>query len=317
MHLREQRRVKRRRGLARFLNRGKDQLPRPIEHEVDPNTGRRTRKQTRLQAAVGALLPDTQKLRRQRSKNWLLKAFDSWWHPGKYYSLSTLVLACLLFVWLSYGERWFVYAEDVHFAGQTYLEETELYESSGLHGFSAFWLDPEEIHLNLQEHPYVTDNSVTVQLPAQIDVQVQQIQPIALWMAAEQEKYWLLEDGTALPIRGPIDHDLMQIIDLKQEAKDVERLDHLAIDSDVLYSSFVLRQHLPKVTNLRYNKQHGLHFYMPDKLSQEAKIAVVWGDGHNLEKKLENFTAIRKSVDNGEISPVFIDLRSLTRPYFR
>jgi len=260
MHLREQERKgdKRRQNLFSLFSRrrrashNKNVERRPIEHEVDPQTGRRTRKQSRFQTVVGSLLPDAypQRARRNRPSSWLRTQFTAWWHPNKFYSLSSLLVVAALFTWLSYGDRWFIYSEDVHFHGLTYLESDELYDFSNLSGLSAFWTDPATIRADLLAHSYVVDSIVNVQLPTQVDVQIQEIRPIALWVAAEQEKYWLLEDGTALEVRGPIDRDLMQIIDLKLDARDVERLNEQAIDLNVLNSALALVQHLPKLPNV-------------------------------------------------------------------
>jgi len=335
---REVARDKRGYSIFKWLDRrkSKHEERRPIiEHQVDPQTGRRTRKQSRFQTIIGSLLPDTrpknirQRVQSNRPKSWIQTQFAAWWQSGKWYSLSTLGIVVALFAWLSSGDRWFVYAEDVHFHGLTYLESKELYESASLSGLSTFWLAPETIRANILAHPYVVDSIVNVQVPTRVDIQVQEIRPIALWIGAEQEIFWLLEDGTALEARGAIDGDLMQIIDLKLDAKDVKRLNQQAIDLDVLNSALALARHLPKLPNLRYNKHHGLHFHLSDdrtmgdertadnQIVVETRLGVIWGDGYNFEIKLRNLEAARKLIAEGRVRPNTVDLRPLSRPYFR
>jgi len=54
-----------------------------------------------------------------------------------------------------------------------------------------------------------------------------------------------------------------------------------------------------------------------NKIAMNKRIGVIWGDGYNLETKLLNLQAARKLIAEGQVNPDTVDLRPLTRPYFR
>ncbi len=68
---------------------------------------------------------------------------------------------------------------------------------------------------------------------------------------------------------------------------------------------------LPGVAPLRYNQQVGLNFRLPDK-----PYWVYWGDGADVERKLENLAAGEALLTEGAVEGQVIDVR-YERPYVK
>jgi cell division protein FtsQ len=72
-----------------------------------------------------------------------------------------------------------------------------------------------------------------------------------------------------------------------------------------------LLQVLPGVAPLRYNRQIGLNFQLLDK-----PYWVYWGDGANVQRKLNNLAAAVKLLEDGTLEGTVIDVR-FERPYVK
>jgi hypothetical protein len=79
----------------------------------------------------------------------------------------------------------------------------------------------------------------------------------------------------------------------------------------VLASALALMQKLPDIPQLRYNGDYGLNFNLPNSLTW-----VYWGDGQNLDAKFTNLAAAQALIQEGQVTPVLIDVR-YERPYIR
>ena len=69
---------------------------------------------------------------------------------------------------------------------------------------------------------------------------------------------------------------------------------------------------MPALHNqVRYNKDYGLNFRMPDR-----PVWVYWGGGENTDRKLENLAAARRVLEQEDIQAQIVDVR-YDRPYLR
>jgi hypothetical protein len=222
---------------------------------------------------------------------------------------AAVVLAML--VWVHSDERWFLYTEDATFTGLTYLERGELWNISGIDGWNVFWLDTAGVEQRLVEHPYVADAAVHVApLIGKVVVDIVEARPAALWVT-DNGTLWLLEDGTALEPRGATPVGLLEIFDRTAEGTAPGAPLGSAIEPDVLASAQSLLERLPGVAPLRFNREIGLNFRLPDQ-----PYWVYWGDGANVERKLENLAAGQQLLAEGKVEGEVIDVR-FDRPYVK
>ena len=252
-----------------------------------------------------ALRPALPALGFGRPLRWLARARMVW--------LSLLVGVALagLVAWVHLDEYWFIYTEDVQFNNLTYLERDELWQLADVDGWNVFWIDAAAVRERVVSHPYVDDATVRVApFAAKVTVDIVPERPVALWVTDAGTR-WLLDDGTALEPRGETPPGLPEIIDLPASATMPGSSLGTAMDPAVLASAQGVANRLPGAAPLRYNQQIGLNFRLPDK-----PFWVYWGDGGNVEQKLENLAVGEQLLADGRLEGEVIDVR-FDRPYVK
>ena len=240
-----------------------------------------------------------------RPLRWLARARLLW--------ISLAVAAALagLAAWVHLDEYWFIYTEDAQFNNLTYLDREELWSLADIDGWNVFWIDAADVRERVMSHPYVADATVRVApFAAKVTVDVVPERPIALWVTDAGTR-WLLDDGTALEPRGETPPGLLEIIDGPAEATMPGAPAGTAIDPAVLASAQGVASRLPGAAPLRYNRQIGLNFRLPDR-----PFWVYWGDGGDVELKLENLAVGEQLLADGRLEGEVIDVR-FDRPYVK
>jgi cell division protein FtsQ len=216
-----------------------------------------------------------------------------------------------LVAWTSLDERWYVYREDVHFNGLNYLNAEDLWETSAVDGWQIFWIDGDAVRDRLLQNHYVADAQVHITtLLTKMTVDVTEVRPVALWETDDGVR-WLRDDGIALEPRGQTPPGLLLIHDPPADATLAGAPNGAAIDPAVLASAQALASRLPGVTPLRYNALVGLNFRLPD-----TPYWVYWGDGDEIERKLDNMVAAETLLNDGRAEGSVIDVR-FERPYIK
>jgi hypothetical protein len=229
--------------------------------------------------------------------------------PGKLASLLLLAAVVGGLYWTVTDDAFFVYAEDVHFTGLTYLGPQELYERCNWEGWSVFWIQPEEIRQCILENPYTTDAQVQVQFPGQVKIAVTEARPVAIWMTGQSER-WLLQDGRALPMRSASAPGLPRIVDLAAEATALGQSPGSAMDPDLLQAALYLAGHLPGLGTIRYNKGPGLNFGLPN-----TNYWVYWGEGQDFDTKMRDVQILQEQMQHDGKENKVLDVRLPAHPY--
>ncbi|MCS6825389.1 MAG: FtsQ-type POTRA domain-containing protein [Caldilinea sp.] len=225
--------------------------------------------------------------------------------------LAALTITGGLTAWFALDERWYIYREDVHFNGLNYLDAEELWRLSAIDGWQVFWIDADEVGRRLRQNPYVAEARVHIApFAAKVTVDITEVRPVALWVT-DAGTLWLREDGLALAPRGATPPGLLQILDGPADATLAGAPRGSAIDPGVLRSGQALANRLPGVSPLRYNALVGLNFRLPN-----SPYWVYWGDGDEVEAKLENLAAAELLLASGRAQGSVIDLR-FERPYIK
>lgn len=254
--------------------------------------------------SLGMAHVDVGPLRRALRARWLWVA------------LALVAMAAAALVWVHTDERFFLYREDAQFNGLTYLDQDELWQLSEIDGWNVFWLDTESVRERLLQHPYIADADVYVApLVDKVVVDITEARPVALWVTGLQDgvgaKQWLLADGRAVEPRGETPAGLLEITDPGATATAPGAALGTAINPEVLVSAQGLIARVPAVAQLRYNRQIGLNFSLPDQ-----PYWVYWGDGADVERKLENLAASQKVLADSEAKRTIIDVR-FARPFVK
>lgn len=296
----------RRRGKASLLMASTAQLQ-GSEQLVKQDAQRRARRRRQavrqlrqVEAVIGRVrLPETAGVRLR----WPTAVGLTHWSPSRIASALLLVAVIAALSWLHTDSLWFVYRENVTFKGITYVNADELYAQSDIDSWNIFWLSPRAIRARLMALPTVADVQVHIQLPNQLVVEVQEEEPVALWVT-QAGNFWVLPDGTALPEPVPGKEGLLQIIDPQRDAQAWGDTTGTAIDVGVLQSAQTLLGYMPGVDQIYFNKGVGLNFHLPDSSSW-----VYWGDGLNMDKKYTNIVGIQQQLRTAGSQPKIIDVR--------
>jgi cell division septal protein FtsQ len=232
------------------------------------------------------------------------------WHFSKLASFLILIFVVGSLIHLQGDLRWFVYREHVTISGVTYLQVNDLYQASGVDSWNTFWLSPRQIRDRLLALPQVQAASVEVRLPNQVSIYVQEQQPVALWVTGD-ETLWLMPDGLALPMHDQRYAALPQIVDPQRDAQAMAITSQPAMERAILSAALALLKKRPDIEQLRFNRDYGLNFNLPNTLTW-----VYWGDGHDLESKFAHFDAALALIQSGQAKPQVIDVR-YERPYIR
>ncbi len=278
-----------------------------------PNTPARRKRQLtqrmkRFETGLAILPAKVKQWRGHWSMPRLTQIGFSGWSPSKVLSLLLLMAAIGGIAWVHMDDRWFIYRENVKFNNLHYLDANQLYAESDIDGWNIFWLQSEKVRQHLLALPYIVDAQVQTSLFGGVTVNVQEAQPVALWMT-DQGALWLLADGTALAAQTKNPEDIPQIVDSAQEAKALDTRKGLAIDQNILKSALAIKQQLPEIDQMRFNKDYGLNFRLPS-----SSAWVYWGDGTNTDTKFANLAAIQTLIRTSKKQPQIIDVR-FERPY--
>lgn len=231
--------------------------------------------------------------------------------PVKTASLLLLVAVIAALYWMHASESFFIYRENVRFEGARYLTNEELFAACNVDSWNIFWLNPAQIQEQVTRHPYVANADVKIHWPAQIDIRIQEVRPVALWATGPQE-YWLLEDGLAL---APKESDLqptLRIIDPAAAARIASLEGNLQIDKRVLTSAMFLADRLSIVSEFWYNSGYGLNFSLPS-----TQVWVYWGDGRKFEEKWAALQGLMPELMTARNKALTLDVSTPNRPFTR
>ena len=235
----------------------------------------------------------------------------SGWHWSKLLSLVAVCAMCALLTWIHLDARWFIYRENVTVHGASLLNADDLYSLGGVDGWNLLWLRKEDLRKKLLSHPWLTDAQVQLQLPAQVDVQVSEAQPIAVWMT-DQGNFWVAPNGATMAAQPDRLSGLPRIVDPDRAAQAIGSPIENAVDTGIVQSALALIDLMPGLTEVRFSPEVGLNFGLPN-----SGVWVYWGDGNKVDQKLDSIALGQKLVANGSVKGAVVDVRFPDKPVIR
>lgn len=220
--------------------------------------------------------------------------------------LTALLLLAVL-GWVIYAifdsSRFYVYGAEVE--GNTVVTPAEVYTASGMEGLSVFWVDPTAIAARVETLPNVRSAQVRVELPARAIITVEERQPELVWQTGDT-LWWVDAEGTILPPRAVLTNTLT-IIDADAQVVTSGQV----LNSSVVEAAIALRQLLPDLSVMRYSQATGISF------QTREGWPVYLGDAQNMDAKLTILVALYKDLLARGVSPQFIDVRFVERPFYK
>jgi cell division protein FtsQ len=230
--------------------------------------------------------------------------------PGRWQTLvSRLVAATLLAFsgWVIYAvfnsSNFYVY--DIQVRGNAAVTSEEVYSTSDLEGLSTFWVDPVAVATRVETLPNVRSARVKVRLPARVIVTVEERTPVILWQTGEAN-WWVDAEGVIFPPRADLS-DALKIIDT--DAEPVSPGEEL--DPSIIETAQSLRRLLPELPVMNYSRATGVSF------TTGEGWPVYLGDGRDMDAKLTILVNLRKDLMTRGVTPEFIDVRFVERPFYK
>ncbi len=189
-------------------------------------------------------------------------------------------------------------------------------------------IEPEEIKQEiLVNFPSLESVKVSAGLPASINIQVVERNPIIYWQS-EGTHLWIDKEGVSFPIRGESEILLTVMasgdppeIEITDETENSGKEQELSITGDPSYPrtslEFVegilaLSKYLPEETVLQYDPQFGLGWQDP-----KGWLVYFGTDISEIDIKLAEYETISKTVQEENLNPALISLEFLHSPFYR
>jgi cell division protein FtsQ len=230
--------------------------------------------------------------------------------PGRWQTLVSRLVAAVLLVfsgWVIYAifnsSNFYVY--DIQVRGNAAVTTEEVYSTSDLEGLSVFWVDPAAVARQVEMLPNVRSANVKVRLPARVVVTVEERRPVILWKTGESE-WWVDAEGVIFPPHADLS-DALTIIDTDAEPVSSGE----ALDPSIIETAQSLRRLLPELPEMNYSRATGVSF------TTGEGWPVYLGDGRDMDAKLTILVNLRKDLMARGVTPEFIDVRFVERPFYK
>ena len=217
--------------------------------------------------------------------------------------LSVLLLAALALITSQFFTTYRFYVYDAEIQGNRFVDGSEIYNASGLHELSIFWINPKKVEAAISNLPGIKEARVRCRLPDKVTIQVVERQT-QVALCRGEKCYGLDDQGTVLPLEGELE-GMILIQDLTSDPLEVgDRIDPAAIASVL-----ELRQLRPEIAALQYSEDRGLSF------SQEG-CPIYLGTG-DMAEKMVILNALLQDLAFEGLQPEFVDVRFPESPYYR
>jgi len=229
---------------------------------------------------------------------------------GRWQARGSRLLAALLLAaigWIVYtlfdSPNFYVYGADVQ--GNGVVTPDEVYVASELEGMSIFWVDPATIATRVERLPNVRSAWVKARLPARVTITIEERTPELVWQTGDAQ-WWIDAESTVVPPRADLPGALTIVDTDAQPVSPGQQL-----DPSILGAAYALHQLLPELAVVFYSQATGISF------TTREGWPVYLGDGHDMDAKLTILVAMHQELLARGVSPEFIDVRFVERPFYQ
>jgi len=211
------------------------------------------------------------------------------------------LLATLAHVFLS--DTYYVY--EVTVSGNALLSAEEVFQQTAMQGYSIFFIDPKVAEQRITMLPDVRQAKVTVNLPRQMVIEVQEREARVVWQTGGV-RYGVDEEGLTVSL--PEDtQPAIVVTDLDATSLQLgDRVDLPAVAAAEIYHSL-----LSQVSEFQYSREYGLSY------QNERGWRVYLGDGAGAELKVTIVDALVERLANQAETVEYIDVRFPESPLYQ
>jgi cell division septal protein FtsQ len=214
------------------------------------------------------------------------------------------LLAGVAFMLLQFftREEFYIYSAQVR--GNQRVSAEDIYQASGIDSQHIFWVRPAAAALRIAALPGVSEAHVSMALPNQVVIDVQEREPLVAWRT-ESTTLWIAADGGQVPQVGG--EPPLLLADSQGEASD----GHGSLRRSVLADLVTLHLERPDLTTVSYGVQEGLNYLEPQGFT------VYLGSQGDVKGKLALLQAAQGQIAERKPAPKVIDLRVAGNVYLR
>ena len=241
--------------------------------------------------------------------------------------LSGLISVGMIVLLFMMGTSTAFAVDQVNLSGGIRIPAEEIAQKLGLQGEPIISVMPNEVENQILEaFPDIKAAEVNVNMPAGIDILIEERIPALLWLKNEEVVYWIDQEGFAFTVRGeatlPIrvyansepPHPLGWVApDLQLEEDETKPTEVLPlVDPAFVTTVQKLNSIKPAESPMLYDEMNGLGWIDPHGWQ------VYFGDDdENIDLKLMEYTKIVETILERNLQPVLISMEFLHAPYYR
>jgi hypothetical protein len=219
--------------------------------------------------------------------------------------LAGLACAGLLFLLTSHSFE----VQALHVDGLQYLSPDSIVAASELSGANLFLISPAAAEAGiLRKIPAVRRAQVSVDFEGQVVVDVQEREPILLWVQ-DGSSYWVDAEGVFFPALAERS-DLVRL-EVREQGPEIAFDGAADIDPQVVVYALELTVALPSGTQVIYDTRHGLGMMDP------GGWMVYFGNSGQIEQKLDVYRRLMDSLTARGIRPGMVSVENLGQPFYR
>ena len=241
--------------------------------------------------------------------------------------LSGLIAVGMIVLLFMMGTSTAFAVDQVNLSGGIRIPAEEIAQKLDLQGEPIISVMPNEVENQILEaFPDIKAAEVNVNMPAGIDILIEERIPALLWLKNEEVVYWIDQEGFAFTVRGeatlPIrvyansepPHPLGWVApDLQLEEDETKPTEVLPlVDPAFVTTVQKLNSIKPAESPMLYDEMNGLGWIDPHGWQ------VYFGDDdENIDLKLMEYTKIVETILERNLQPVLISMEFLHAPYYR
>ncbi len=186
------------------------------------------------------------------------------------------------------------------------VSSTDIYRASGLDGLHIFQVNGAAAEAAIvQELPYVLRARVSARLPAQVNITVQEREPVAVWESGGV-RYAVDAEGVLIPAPSvPGDTPLIQAMDARPMQPGQR------VPAEAVQMAVQLRALRPDVTTFMYQPDRGVGLKTP-----QGWPAWFGTQADDLATRVTTLTVLTRQLEAERVKVEYIDLR-FRQPYYK
>lgn len=300
------------------------------------NKSRRLRKQPKMRRMDSAMplprLRVPKKARRRRRRNRVrsrvpLASLRQILLSARWLSLGLLALSIYALTLIGLDENFYLTAIPVE--GVVSVPTAEVVQASNLAGSHVFAADPGAAAQQIMDNvPGVISAEVTLNWPNQVQINVMEDSPIAIWVEGSNQ-FWVTRNGRLIPARSsslgllmiqseveiptaptPVADDA-DAVEGEETAEPAPVTANMRfVPQDVLAGALQLRELRPNIDQLFYRPGSGLSY-------QDGRgWRVYFGSGTDMTQKLVVYETIVDELLAQGLTPQYVSVSNQEKPYF-